>query len=80
MDEPSIPLKDFDLDEYIASGAFEYNYNKNKQIRITLIFDAPAAYQLEESLLSNNQKMIRKRDGRIWWISHFRYLKISSPI
>jgi len=65
LDEPSSPLKYFDLDEYIASGAFEYNYNKNKQIRITLIFDAPAAYHLEESTSSNDQKMIRKRDGRI---------------
>ncbi len=75
---------DFNLDEYIASGAFEYVVGDGKPFRLTAVFLHEAGMHLFETPLSKDQKIIRKRDGRLqvsatvnntqqlrWWLLGF---------
>jgi predicted DNA-binding transcriptional regulator YafY len=84
MDEVFNLPEDFDLQEYIDSGEFEYVVGSGKDIKLTAIFSAEAAYHLYETPLSEDQKLTKKRDGRIqltatvkdsqqlrWWLLGF---------
>ena len=75
---------DFNLDDIIDSGSFDYADIEDKKIKLTVIFDPMAAKHLSESPLSEDQTMIKKRDGRIqvtatvkdtrqlrWWLLGF---------
>jgi len=87
------PLKDFDLDAYIATGTFDYSAVENNEIRLTVIFSQGAAFHLTETPLSHDQKMVHKHDGRIqvtatvknslqlrWWLLGFgEYIEVIKP-
>jgi len=74
----------FELDEYISSGSFDYANVENKYIKLIAIFEPIAANHLNESPLSKDQVIVKKRDGRIqitatvkdsrqlkWWLLGF---------
>ena len=72
----------FDLDTYINTGTFQYAYGKD--IKVTLLFLPNIAIHLQETPLSDDQKITQKRDGRTqitatvqdsnqlrWWLLGF---------
>ena len=66
LEEKASNLSGFDLDEYISTGAFDYNGINSKQIRVTLVFDTPAAYHLQETPLKHqSRELTHKKDGRV---------------
>ena len=82
LDERSSRPKDFDIDDYIASGAL--GFGKGKTIKLEAIFKAEAAEHLYEMLLSEDQKIMLLADDRVrvkatlvktaqlvWWITAF---------
>lgn len=73
---------DFNLDDYISSGAF--GWFQKKSIRLKVIFSAEVAIHLYETPLSEDQTMTELPDGRIqltatvqetlqlrWWLQAF---------
>ncbi|MHB8424578.1 MAG: helix-turn-helix transcriptional regulator [Gammaproteobacteria bacterium] len=74
--------KDFNLDAYIESQAFDMPSGKNIQLRA--LFDSGAAFHLHETPLSTDQKIVERSDGRVlltatvqntaqlhWWLLGF---------
>jgi len=75
---------DFDLDAYLASGAFAYPVCPGQAIRLVALFDAPTAQHLYETPLDEHQRLVEQRDGRVrlqasvadtselrWWLLGF---------
>ncbi|MBF0266690.1 MAG: WYL domain-containing protein [Gammaproteobacteria bacterium] len=73
----------FNLDDYIATGTFDYA-DANKTIKLTAIFTNGAEIHLFETPLSDDQKAVKKHDGRVqitatvkdtsqlkWWLMGF---------
>lgn len=82
LDERISKPAQFDLDEYIASGAL--GWLPKESIQLTAIFSAEVATHLYESPLATNQEMIELADGRVqlvatvqetlqlrWWLQGF---------
>lgn len=74
----------FDLDQYIASGAFGYPQRSGRKVRLVALFEAEAALHLEETKLSAEQQLVKQPDGRVrltasvnetaelnWWLLGF---------
>ena len=75
--------KNFNLDDYIASGEFHFPVNE-KMIRLKVLFSPDAAIHLKETQLSDDQTSKEQKDGRIlieatvqdtlelrWWLLGF---------
>ena len=75
--------KDFNLDDYIDSGAFGFKVNE-KPVKIKVLFDDSAAIHLKETKLSEDQNIKQQKDGRSlleatvldtlelrWWLMGF---------
>lgn len=87
------PLKDFNLDTYIATGTFDYAEVEDNEIKLIVIFDQGAAFHLTETPLSTDQKFVNKCDGRVqitatvknslqlrWWLLGFgEYVEVIKP-
>ncbi len=87
------PLADFNLDTYIATGTFDYTQVKDKEFKLVAIFNSGAAFHLQETPLSDDQKIVAKHDGRDkvtatvknslqlrWWLLGFgEYVEIIKP-
>lgn len=82
LEAPIAVPADFDLDDYIASGAF--GWFQKESIRLKAIFAAEVAVHLDETPLSEDQKMVELPDGRVqitatvhetlqlrWWLQGF---------
>ena len=89
--EQAVPLEersripaDFDLDAHIASEAFGYPEGAGRRIRLAALFDADAAWHLQETALSPEQSLAEQPDGRVllrapvretaelrWWLLGF---------
>ncbi len=93
MIESSNQPKDFDIDKYLATGAFSIALSGDKKIKLKAIFDKFAAAHLYESPLSVNQTIEEKEDGNVlieadvldtqqlrWWILSFGgHVEVVSP-
>jgi len=77
-------IDDFNLDDYIATGSFDYTDSNPKEIKLTAIFEKDTAFHLTETPLSKDQTIVKKHDGRIqvtaivknssqlrWWLLGF---------
>ena len=84
LDTDILKPDDFNLDNIIESGSFDYADVLNKTFQLTAIFTPAAAFHLMESPLSDDQRITTKRDGRIqitatvkdtrqlrWWLLGF---------
>ena len=84
LEVPARAPAGFDLDDYIASGTFEYTEPEGKAIKLTALFTAGAAHHLRETPLSDDQRITDKKDGRVqvtatvkdsqqlrWWLLGF---------
>jgi predicted DNA-binding transcriptional regulator YafY len=92
IDKKPIQMKNFNLDDYIASGAFDYT-DSDRDFKLTAFFSKDAAIHLHEAPLSTDQTITSKRDGRIqvsatvkdtsqlrWWLLGFgRNVEIVKP-
>lgn len=80
--EPITRIPDFDLSAYIRDHAFDYP--EGEDIRLELLFAAPAAGHLAETPLSDDQRWQPQADGRVritatvadtqqlrWWLLGF---------
>ena len=78
------PLENFSLDDYIATGTFDYAQELSNTIKLTVYFEPSAGSHLLETPLSEDQKIVHKRDGRLeinatvndsmqlrWWLLGF---------
>jgi predicted DNA-binding transcriptional regulator YafY len=93
MQEDAIAPENFDLDEFIASGTFEYAKPEGNKIRLVALFSAGAADHLAETPLSEDQVLNPKKDGRVevaatvmdsgqlrWWLLGFGdYVEVVKP-
>lgn len=76
----------FDLDDYIASGAFGFHGGKTgiKTIKLKALFSSGAAFHLREQALSKDQILTERVDGHVlleatvlltaelrWWLQAF---------
>jgi predicted DNA-binding transcriptional regulator YafY len=82
LDTPSIRPKKFDLDEYLASGAF--GWMTNRTVKFKALFSVDAGNHLYETPLSEDQRIAVQDDGRlkvtaaiqqnhqlVWWLLGF---------
>lgn len=82
LDSPIHRVKGFDLDAYLASGAF--GWGEGKHIKLTALFTAEAAAHLYETPLSDDQRIAPQPGGRLqvkatiadgkqllWWLLGF---------
>ncbi len=82
LDDAAKEPPDFDLDEYIREGGFDYS--RGQQIGLVARFDAGAAKSLLETPLSADQAHAELEDGRVeiratlsdserlrWWLKAF---------
>ena len=82
LDEPVSEPKDFDLDQYIRDGGFDYSHGK--QIRLVARFEPYAAEALIETPLAKDQTHRALKDKRVefkatvndseqlrWWLMGF---------
>lgn len=82
LDARASEPQDFDLENYIREGGFDYS--RGQQIRLIARFDAAAAKSLLETPLSTEQENIELKDGRVeiratlneserlrWWLMAF---------
>jgi predicted DNA-binding transcriptional regulator YafY len=83
LDEPALLLEGFTLDEYIAGGAFSYRTGEGT-IKLKALFEQDAAIHLEETPLSEDQRLADQDDGNAlveatvadtrqlrWWLLGF---------
>ncbi len=83
LDEPALLQEGFNLDEYIAAGAFSYCTGE-KAIRLKAVFEQDAAIHLEETPLSEGQHLTDLGNGTVlveatvadtrqlrWWLLGF---------
>ena len=77
----------------ISPQALLTTLKKNNQIKLMAIFDSKTAFHLSETPLSNDQKLVKKWDGRIqvtatvkntsqlrWWLLGFgKYVEVVKP-
>jgi WYL domain len=83
LDRETIVPEGFNLDEYIAAGAFGYRTGDGT-IRLKAIFEKDATIHLEETPLSYDQKLNEQPDGNVlveatvadtgqllWWLLGF---------
>ncbi|MEI6207678.1 MAG: WYL domain-containing protein [Desulfuromonadales bacterium] len=83
LDEPALSPEGFNLDEYIAGGAFSYRTGEGT-IRLKAIFEQDASIHLEETPLSEDQQLTDQQDGNVlveatvadtrqlrWWLLGF---------
>ena len=83
LDDPALVPEDFDLDAFIASGAFGYR-RSGETIRLKALFEKDAALHLEETPLSDTQRLTEQPDGTVlveadvtdtgqlrWWLLGF---------
>ncbi|MBK5274156.1 MAG: WYL domain-containing protein [Desulfuromonadales bacterium] len=83
LEEPALSPDGFNLDEYIAGGAFTYRTGEGT-IRLKAVFEQDAAIHLEETPLSEDQLLIYQEDGNVfveatvadtrqlrWWLLGF---------
>lgn len=83
LDKSSTVPEGFNLDNYIASGAFGYRKG-DSIIRLKAIFEKDAAIHLEETPLSEDQQLTEQSDGNVlveatvadtgqlrWWLLGF---------
>jgi len=74
----------FDLDDYLASGAFAYPVTADRPVRLVALFDADAAKHLRETPLAADQRLRDEPDKRVrlratvadtselrWWLLGF---------
>jgi predicted DNA-binding transcriptional regulator YafY len=84
MDRGFEPPEDFVLQQYINSGAFEYTLGDGNTIRLVAQFTPEAGFHLYETPLSQDQKIVKKRNGWLeiqatvkntqqlrWWLLGF---------
>ena len=84
LDESAVPPDGFNLDDYIASGTFEYTESEGKTIKLTVLLTKGAAYHLQETPLSEDQQITARKDERVqvtatvkesqqlrWWLLGF---------
>ncbi len=84
LEERATLPEGFELENYVRSGAFEYLGTGNRTIALAALFDAQVAKHLEETPLSDDQRMITQEDGRVlvtatvndsqqlrWWLLAF---------
>lgn len=82
LDEDLIIPANFTLDAYLKESSFQYGDTAN--IRLTAIFVNDAAHHLTETPLSDDQKLVTKKDGTVqvtatvndslqlrWWLLGF---------
>ena len=82
LDIPSIRPKKFDLDDYLATGAF--GWITNRTVKFKALFSSEAGNHLYETPLSEDQRVVEEEDGRlkvsatiqqnhqlIWWLLGF---------
>jgi predicted DNA-binding transcriptional regulator YafY len=82
LDEASVRPNGFDLDQYVASGAF--GWGSTKTISLVAAFSPEAGSHLQETPLSEDQRIIYLPDGRLqvtatvletqqllWWLLGF---------
>ena len=93
LDEKVVITKDFNLDDYLAGGSFEYCKTENKTIRLKIIFFDRTGHHLIETPLSADQKILELGDGQLqveatvkdseqlrWWLLGFGdYVKVVEP-
>lgn len=91
-DAAAVLPNDFDIDHYIASGAFGFTEDAEK-IELELTFYDGAGNHLEETPLSLDQKYTRDEDGTVhvkasvlhteqlyWWLQSFgSYVQVLAP-
>ena len=83
LDEPALTPEGFTLDEYIAGGAFSYRTGEGT-IQLKALFEQDAAIHLEETPLSEDQRLTNQVDGNVlveatvadtrqlrWWLLGF---------
>jgi len=84
LDENLMSPKGFNLDDYIASGSFEYGEKENETIKLKALFFDGAGHHLLETPLSEDQKTSESDDGELlveatvndsaqirWWLMGF---------
>jgi predicted DNA-binding transcriptional regulator YafY len=90
-DEPSTTPTKFSLDEYIASG--EFNYSDGEQIKLRILLQPWIVRLFSELPMSKDQKLAEQDDGRIlleatvaggdelrWWLlSHGSGIEVLEP-
>lgn len=82
LDQPRRLPENFDLDTYIRTGGFEYP--EGEPIPLVALFQRGAARHLEETPLSDDQRIVDEDDGRVrltatvndtpllrWWLLGF---------
>ena len=82
-DEEAVVPVGFNLDEYLASGAFGYR-NGDATIELKALFEKDATIHLEETPLSDDQRLTERPDGNVlveatvadtgqlrWWLLGF---------
>jgi len=75
---------DFNFDDYLAAGSFEYGERENETIKLKVLFFDGAGYHLIETPLSEDQKTSDLEDGQLqveatvkdsaqirWWLMGF---------
>jgi predicted DNA-binding transcriptional regulator YafY len=83
LDELALVPEGFDLDAFIASGAFGYRRSA-ETIHLKVLFERDAALHLDETPLADNQRLTEQPDGSIlveadvadtaqlrWWLLGF---------
>lgn len=83
INEPAQSPEGFNLDQYIADGAFIYRTGETL-IKLKVLFEQDAAIHLEETQLSDDQKLTDRGDGNVlveatvtdtrqlrWWLLGF---------
>ena len=84
IDEPSRIPKDFNLDNYLRTGSFEYVDPKSSMIKLEAVFRYGSAMHLYETPLSEDQVLISGGEGTVrlsatvrdseqlkWWLLGF---------
>lgn len=83
LDEKAVAPKGFSLDDFIAGGAFGYLEGEAK-VRLKAVFEKDATLHLEETPLSDDQRLTPRPDGTVlveatipdtgqlrWWLLGF---------
>ncbi len=84
LEQAAVAPDGFDLDSYVKSGVFEYLGSGSRKIRISVLFARQVALHLQETPLSDDQKMTPKGDDLVqvtatvndsqqlrWWLLAF---------